>query len=358
MSINLTPEQIKEIKELDHIRVTWRDYALMLLNSTSNQSGLRDIWREKVITSYVHWTQGHGSISEVNLNGLEVMSELPSDFTMSIVDDYYVNDPQYSWRKLGRLPGSKRMKVHIGKYPQESLSNEAYLCIKAILNDWENKSHMIENSTFLTRMWKIAQMSDGDALTQDEVLTYILEKPVNDNKYGAWMIPTIDVFLNGIPSDKYKKYWRSDKIEGFPLNAKNRDELMEIISGVSFNPNDEHYSFEEMEAKVEEFIDKYECNLPIEKQIENMDKMCANKVLKEDLAYSPAWKKIAVCILKNDVSFKYAGFAPTLRERKAREEAIAAFETRKEEKNKAREEAKRLAKQIEKKRKQEEKSII
>ena len=55
-------------------------------------------------------------------------------------------------------------------------------------------------------------------------------------------------------------------------------------------------------------------------------------------------KKVAICILKNDVTMKYAGFAPTLRERIARENAIAAFSNKQKERDEALKAAERLMK--------------
>ena len=74
-------------------------------------------------------------------------------------------------------------------------------------------------------------------------------------------------FANGPPSDKYVDYWKSAKIEEFPL------------------PVDE--------------------DLKVQKK--NFLNVC-DTMFKEDIPFSPAWKKIAICILKNDTSFKYAGF--------------------------------------------------
>ena len=344
--MQLDMEQMAEIRSLNNIHITWKDYALMLINSTGNNGGLRDIWREKILTSYVHWTQKDGSISEVNVNGLEVLSELPSDFTESVVDDSYQMDGPFSWRKLGRLSGSKRMKVFIGKYPQESISNEAYLCIKHILQHWEEENHLIWQSPLLTKMWKLAQMGNGQCITQDEVLTYLLEKPVDDKRHGAWISAAVDVLMNGRPSDKYEKYWKTEAVDGFPLNASNRDESIQALNAVNFKPESEEYSLDEMYVRLDSFFDTYECSLPMEQQRMNMDDICKNKVLREDVAYSPCWKKIAICVLKNDVSFKFCGFGATLRERQAREEAIAAFDTKQSEKESAKAEALRLAEQI------------
>lgn len=300
----LTADDISLLKELQVIHTTWKDYTLLLLNSTPDP--LRSIWREKVVTSLSHWNFNAGSISEGNLIGTEVLTVLPSEFTQMVVDDSFEPD---GWYKMTRLAGSKRMKVFLGHYPQESISNEANLCIKYIIKHWDKYSHLIFDTPMLKRMWDLAQHSGGKCILPDEILTYILEKPVNDSKYGGWIDVAYDVFTNGIPSDKYKEYWKNDKIEGFPLDV---DEDIEV-------------------------------------QKKNFLNLC-DIILKEDVSMSPCWKKIAICILKNDVSFKYAGFGSTLRERQAREEAIAAFSTKQEEKEKAKIEAQRLADKIAKER--------
>jgi predicted phosphoadenosine phosphosulfate sulfurtransferase len=173
-----------------------------------------------------------------------------------------------------------------------------------------------------------------------------LEKPVDDKRHGAWISAAVDVLMNGRPSDKYEKYWKTEAVDGFPLNASNRDESIQALNAVNFKPESEEYSLDEMYVRLDSFFDTYECSLPMEQQRMNMDDICKNKVLREDVAYSPCWKKIAICVLKNDVSFKFCGFGATLRERQAREEAIAAFDTKQSEKESAKAEALRLAEQI------------
>lgn len=307
---------LKEIKDLNIIHTTWKDYALMLLNSTPDP--LRSVWREKVVTSLTHWKFSNGSISEGNVAGCEVLSELPDTFTKMVVDDAFYKGV---WKKLGRLSGSKRMKVYLGNYPQESISNEANLCLKYIIKHWDEDfedgmkyKDLIEASPLLSRMWDFAQKSQGKCVLPDEVCTYILEKPVDDSKYGVWIDVSEDIFTNGIPSEKFKDYWKSDKIEGFP----------------------------------------FEVESDIEMQKKYFLSMC-DIILKEDVSMSPCWKKICICILKNDTSMKYAGFGATLRERQAREDAIAAFSTKEEEKKKAKLEAEKLAAKIEKENKEKNK---
>lgn len=369
----LTDEQRKllpKLAALDHIHVTWRDYALMLVNSTADP--LRSIWHEKILTSYHHWMCKDGSISEVNVNGLEVLSELPSWFTEMVVDDHYEHEGPFSWRKMGRLVGSKRMKVHIGNYPQESLSNEAYLCLRWVMQHWNDEVEpvrkrfgnlepisasqdqavhfrdYIQQSKLLNAMFKLAQMSNGVCVTQDEMLTYILEKPVRDGKYGAWITIFVDVMLNGIPSDKYAEYWKTGKLEGFPLNVREdrKAEVERALAGMVFDPESEKFSLDGLHGAIQRLVDAYECDLDLEQQMQLFDGFCSKYVLKEDVSYSPCYKKIAICVLKNDVSMKFCGFGSTLRERQARENAMAAFASKQEDREKAKAEALRLAKQI------------
>lgn len=328
-TVTLTQELIDEINDLNLIHTTWRDYTLMLLNSTPDP--LRSIWREKVVTSICHWQFNTGSISEGNMAGVEILSVLPNELTMKVVDDAFEPD---GWYKDSRLAGSKRMKVFLGHYPQESLSNEANLCLQYIVKNWDEYGHLIEEIPLLNRIWKLAQESGGKCILPDEVLTYILEKPVNDNIYGTWIDVAYDVFKNGIPSDKYAEYWKSDKIEGFPLAEYNPDSKEKWFHRTVSEDGTVHIGEP----------------ISLEEQKKNFLKV-VEVFFKEDVAMSPCWKKIAICILKNDTSMKYAGFAPTFRERQAREEAIAAFSTKQKEKEKAKEEAKRLADQIAKERK-------
>lgn len=326
-------EDIKrELHNLSIIKTTWKDYCLMMLNSTAEP--LRTIWREKIVTSIVHWEFNSGSIGEENLVGLQVLSALPNDFTEKIVDDHFTPG---AWHKDGRLTGSKKMKVVLGHYPQESLSNEANLCVKAILKNWDEYNHLIFETPMLNAMWNLAQRSMGQCLLPDELLTYTLEKPVDDSSDIGWIDVCDDIYTNGIPSNKFKKYWRSGKIENYPLAYQDENSAIEGC--------DENNFFYVQKIAQKDGSVKL-IPLTLKEQKENFENLC-DIILKENVAWSPCWKKICICILKNDVSMKYAGFSATLRERQARENAMAAFSKKKEERDKAKVEADKLAKRIE-----------
>ena len=181
---------------------------------------------------------------------------------------------------------------------------------------------VLHSSSLLHKMFVLAQMCDGNGISQDEVLTYILEKPVSDHQHGAWIIPFVDVSFNGIPSQKWEKYWRSGKIEGFPLNAtaESHQKCVEILSNVEWNPQRENYSLDDISDAINALIDAYECVLPLEEQMKKMNTFCQRWILPEDVSYSPCWKKICICVLKNDVSMKYAGFLTRSEERRVGKE--------------------------------------
>lgn len=76
----------------------------------------------------------------------------------------------------------------------------------------------------------------------------------------------------------------------------------------------------------------------------------ANVWFKENIHSTSSWKRFCIAILKNDVTLKYLGFAPTTKERVARANAVSAFSSKQEEREKAKKEAERLAKKLEKER--------
>ena len=330
-SLETEEDIINEIKDLSVIHTSWRDYCLMMLNSTADP--LRSIWREKIVTSFEHWNFGSGSISDGNIAGIEILTVLPSKLTEKLVDDHFEAD---GWYKMERLNRSKRMNVFVGHYGQESFSNEANICLKYLIKNFDEKieeadgltgAEIIANTPLLYRIWDVAQKSEGKCINDDELLTYLLEKNVDDSKYGVWLDVCEDVFENGIPSDKYKDYWKSEKIDSYPL----------AISG---DEKFEYYKNTESKEKV-----------GLEEQKEYFTDLC-DVFLKENVSWAACFKKICICILKNDVSMKYAGFSATLRERLAREDAMAAFSTKQEEKAKAKENAEALAAKIEKENKE------
>lgn len=293
---------LEKAKKLDNIHTSWKDYALFLLNTADSES--RDNWRTKFITSMIHWDFNTGSISESNIIGLEVMSSIPSDFTESVVDDSWKRG---GWYRDKRLPGSKRQVVSLGHYPQESISNEANLVIKQIVNDWDESHDLIFSNDYLSRMWDFAQKSNGQCVTQDEILTYTLEHETNEHIPAYWTDISNDVFKNGVENSKYKKDYRSDKLEGYPFAEGSK---------LKWKSNDDDHELQ-LEEMQKNFLD-----------------MC-DIILKEDISYSPSYKKMAITILKNDKVGQYMGFQPTLRERKARQEAMAAFSAEQKDKEKA-----------------------
>lgn len=326
----VSTELIEKVKKLQIVHTTWKDYALILLNSTPDP--LRSIWREKVVGSITHWEFASGSISEGNMAAIEILEALPNDLTKMVVDDWF--NPG-SWNKENRLSGSKRMNVFIGRYPQESLSNEANLCLKYIVENWKEYGHLIGETPILKSIWELAQESGGKCPLPDEVLTYILEKPIDDKKAASWIDVARDLFTNGIPSDKYAEYYHIEKIEGFPI--------------AEYIPSSREWYIRQQNS---DGTWGHIAEVTFEKQKKNFLDVC-DIFFKEDVSFSPCWKKICICILKNDTTFKYAGFAPTLRERLAREDAIAAFSTKQEEQVKAKKEAEKLAEQMKKEKEKE-----
>lgn len=302
-------ELIEKAKKLNKIHMSWKDYALFLLNTADPES--RENWRAKFVTSMTHWQFNTGSISESNIIGLEVLSSLPSDFTQEVCDDSWERG---EWYRDKRLAGSKRQVVCLGHYPQESLSNEANMCIRAILSDWDRYNHMIFESDYISRMWEFSQKSGGLCVTQDEILTYTLEKETNERIPAYWVDVAEDVLKNGVEDYKYKKEYRTKKLEGYPLAEGSGYKWISTENGQE---------------------------LTLDQMKDNFERMC-DIILKEDISYSPSYKKLAITILKNDKTGTYMGFQPTLKERRARQEAMAAFAVQEKDKAKAIQEIKKI----------------
>lgn len=327
MTVEITKELLEEVQALNVQHQTWRDYTLFLLNTSDEPQ--RSGWRDKFITSMIHWIFNTGSVNESLIAGIEIMSELPDYLTQKVVDDAWNYN---EWYRDGRLPGSKKQKVLLGHYAQEAHMVEAHKCLTYILNNWDEINpetgkpinHLIKDSEYLMKMWDFAQKSGGNMLLPDELLTYTLEKEVKETDPAYWTDVAADVFKNGIPSDKYKDSWRSSKMEQFPVAG---------------------YDFSEALFGENEWWKAYSSSL--EEQKANFTGVI-DIMLKEDLSNCPCWKRFAVVILKMDISGKYAGFAPTLKERKMREEALAVYSSNEKDRNKAIEEARLLEQRIKK----------
>lgn len=306
---NMSKEElISKIKEMNVIRTTWEDYMYLLLNSTPNP--LRDIWREKIVKSITHWKWGEGSISEGNFAGLELLSELPNELTEAAAE-YHLEEKD--WDKHDRLARSKRINVTIGIYPMESLSEMARKSCVYLIENFDKWGHLIGDNNYpgLNKIWDFAQRSGGECILPDEVLTYILENKIDDSVPQSWIQAADSIFSNG-HTELYAKYYKHDKLEGYPFEVS-----------------------EDVEVQKKNFLE------------------VVNVIFKEDVSWAPCFKKICICILKNDCKLGYCGFGETLKEKLAREESMQAFETNKEKERMAKLEAEKMAAEIEAKNKKD-----
>ena len=260
-------------KEMAIIHTTWRDYCLYMLNTTSEP--LKSIWREKMVTSILSWKYATGSVWDTTIDALQVLSDMPDQLTMDLLDDVWNEE---DWNTFGRLGISAKRVLSISKYPQESLEKEALTVIEHIV---ENEDlDLLKSSSKLYDLATLWNEQGGKSLTPlEDQQNFIGKKKVE--------IPKVD----NPAEEGSKEFWKN------------------VLSG-------------------------------------------ARVWFRENIHSTSSWKRFSIAILKNDVTLKYLGFAQTSTERLARANAIAAFSDQKEEKEKAKKQAQRLAKQIEKERKE------
>lgn len=331
---------LEKINKLGTIRTTWRDYTLQLLNSSDENNRIN--WQEKLVTSIQSWSFGIGSANDSLVAGVEILSELPNYLTKKIVDDVWTYD---MWYRVGRLPGSKKQKLVLGHYAQEAHMVEANKVLSYIIDNYDEINpengrpigELLWTSKYIRKIWEFAQKSGGEIIYPSESLLYTLEKDTDPTIPAFWTDIAEDVFTNGIPSTRYAKQWKSDKMAQFPVGNFYKDENL-------YKDIENNWEYPDSWWKV--FGNDYKA------QAENMHKVL-DKFFKEDLSNSPCWKRFAVVILKLDLSGKYMGFGPTLRERKMREEAMSSYSQDKDEQEKSLKEVELLNKKIEK----EEKSM-
>ena len=261
-------QEIKYLKSLNHIHTTWKDYCLYMLNTTNEP--IRSIWREKMITSIQSWKFGTGSVPDPTIDALEILSDLPSEFTLKVTDDAWERE---DWKTFGRLPISGKHVLSIAKYPQESLEKEALDCVKEVV-----KNKDVELVKSVPKMRELFDLW---------------------NKQGGKSITALEAQKNF--------FGKEEKVE-YPV----------------------------VEPVPEEFSEKYWENALSGAEV----------WFKENIHSTSSWKRFCIAILKNDVTLKYLGFAPTATERLARARAIEAFSKQQEEVEKAQKEAKKLAQQI------------
>lgn len=337
LSVEDKASLMKEVAEMNLQRISWRDYALNLLNTAAEPA--RSNWREKLVTSIIHWSYGKGgSFNEGNLEGLEVLTELPSGLTEEIVDDSYERG---TWYFNGRLAGSKKRKMLLGHYSQQSLAKEGNIMWEWMMNnwfeEWEGKPiwKIVQDSDHLRKTFEFAQRSGGEVLFNDEILTYVLEKDAHEERPAFWTNVSDDVFTNGIPSDKYKNDYKTIMPEQYPVESYFIEE--------SFEGDFWWNKF----LRPEERSSNPEITEPMKRLFKNVQDV-ADKYMKEDLSNSPSWKRMVVVILQNDIDGKYMGFSKSSVAELSRAEAMAAFSKNEKEADQAKASIGILKKKVEK----------
>ena len=160
-------EDKEEIRKLNNIHITWKDYCLYMLNTSLEPA--KSNWRNKMITDILKLRFQAVVCPLSTKDALQILTELPDDFTNELNDDiWHEND----WRFFGSHRRSKKDLIAIVRYPQESLEQETLNCIKYIC---EKKDENLINSS--PTLYKFCEKwNNGEIYTPEEYRRSLITK--------------------------------------------------------------------------------------------------------------------------------------------------------------------------------------
>lgn len=195
----MTGKSIEELtggkfsNKMNLIHNSWRDYALFLLN-TSNPQALENT-REKVVTSITSWKYGTGSAPEPTLSALRVLSDIPHDLSMQLLDQNWESN---SFVVKGRTNISGKYKLSLAQYPMESLEKMAADGLKYLLHNKE-EDILRANKEFmdLSELWS---QTDGMSL-------YALEAAKAFFAGVNWKDETLNLYKTDTILEAFSQKW-------------------------------------------------------------------------------------------------------------------------------------------------------
>lgn len=189
----IAEEDLNEITELNRVHVTWRDYCLYMLNTTSEP--LRSSWREKMITSILSWKYGEGSSEPSTVEALEILSDIDPKIVKEVTDDEWSKS---DFHVGGTLPISGKVCFSISHYPQESLEKECADVLK----------YLIDNKMFdeLKKSKTFMKFADRCVKTKEMVSPSVMLSNMFGNKSGSQKNMKEEVFYTQEQIDKVKEF--------------------------------------------------------------------------------------------------------------------------------------------------------
>ena len=267
----------------------WSDYAIYLINSQPT-TWIRENWQKKIETSIRHWSHTGSAIQEKIRDAFLVLSDT-RNMKFSEYKEPYTKG--IWWDQVGFADLSRMPIVKVFKYPEDSAENQARYYIERIVEGLKSEDEIDRNEALeevynnkTLRSILFGENGSMDNITELPKSLYYITHP--------WC--SVEDLVN-IPSGQ--------ECRMVVLKAEN--------------------------AKIPTRV-RDSCTMDqLIKALENG----ARRYFRDDVRNSCSWKRVTIMCLRMDNNGTYMGFSPSTEMRMLREQGMAAFSAKKEEREEA-----------------------
>ena len=267
----------------------WSDYAIYLINSQETK-WIRENWQKKIETSIRHWSHTGSAVQEKIRDAFLVLSDT-KNMKFSQYKEPYTKG--LWWDQVGNADISRMPIIKVFKYPEDSAENQARFYIEKLIEGLKSdKKEMKEEA--------LKEIYDNNTL-----------RTILFGENG-----TMENITN-LPKSLYYIVhpWTSlEDLVNIPSGKECRMRILGADGVKDINRVRDSCNMEELIKALENGSRRY---------------------FRDDVKNSCSWKRVTIMCLRNDVNGTYMGFSPSTEMRMLREQGMAAFSAKKEEKEKA-----------------------
>lgn len=271
------------------VKKTWKDYALHLVNSHPTK-WVKEGWSRKLRTSEKHWSHHGSAVFESIRDALWVLHYAKNPKYIEYPEES--NEYKIFWDQIGFTEISRMPIVKLFRIPQDSPENSARYYIKEIIKGLQDD--------------------------REEKCNEAMEE-LKGNKYLMTML-----FGEGGSMEEIKELPKSMRYLQHPWASQENTKMIPSSGDARMFVLEGDYR----EAKRV----RDQCDMETLIQVLTSG---AERYFSDQLKASASYKRIVVAAIRNDVNLTYMGFGPTTEQLLIQSQAMAAFETKKEEKEKA-----------------------
>ena len=267
----------------------WSEYAFYLA-ATQPTKWIRENWMKKTDTTMRHWANTGSAVLESIRDAMLVLSDSKNKKYLEYKEDFTKG---IWWDQVGFTDISKMPIVKLFRYNEDSPENQVRAYIKNIVEDIESEdeANVKEALDELYANDTLRSIVFGENGTLEEIgktpkhLWYIKE---------PWL--SQDNFVMIRSAKESRMYVLGDRSMKEPQRVRESADVKTLVAAL--NGGSARYWRDEVKS-------------------------------------SGNFKRLVIAMLRGDVNFTYLGFSPSAEQKMIREQGMAAFSTKQEEKEKA-----------------------